>query len=198
MSITRERPVFASSELSRNAAEVFAEAESQPVTVTRRGGESLVLMTKVEADEKSELLNFAAQLIAVITDDRGTLVERMMVQFPWIYALNETERQQCVQELIHAARASFSTGQPHLVAMEFISWRETAANYAAGIAPQATEWLDASNELDGHDIWEETKPFLAPSEKLNTQSRPAQLALKKAGATSRLPIETSSLTRGNT
>lgn len=148
MSITHARPVFASSELSRNSAEVFAKAESQPVTVTRRGGESLVLMTENEANAKTELLNFAAQLIAVTTDDRGTLVDRMMAHFPWIYALSEHERLQCTQELIQAARASFSTNQPHLVAMEFVSWKETAENYAAGIVPQAEDWLDATDDLE--------------------------------------------------
>ena len=38
-----------SSDLSKRSAEVFAEAEKHPVTVTRRDGESLVLMSAREA-----------------------------------------------------------------------------------------------------------------------------------------------------
>ena len=61
-----------SSELSKRSAEVFAEAEEHPITVTRRDGEALVLMSQREADGRARLLELAAQLITVATDHQGT------------------------------------------------------------------------------------------------------------------------------
>lgn len=52
-----------SSDLSKHSAEVFAEAEDHPVTVTRRDGEALVLMSH-EAESRNRMLQFAARLMA--------------------------------------------------------------------------------------------------------------------------------------
>ncbi|MFA5607884.1 MAG: prevent-host-death protein [Leucobacter sp.] len=141
------RTAFKSSELSRNAAEVFAAAEQAPVTVTRRDGASLVLMNERDANARRELFEFAAQLIAVTTDDRGTLDERMAQHFPWMYALSPNDRAQCARDLVDAARASFATEQPHLAAAELHSWRETAETLAAGHLNTPTEWLDRGTEV---------------------------------------------------
>jgi dsDNA-binding SOS-regulon protein len=139
---------FASSELSRNAPRVFAAAEDHPIDVTRRDGEDLVLMSKREADARDQLLQLAAQLIAVTTDDRGTPAERMSDLFPWMLALSETDRSQCATRLISAARASFSTGQAHLAVAELNSWRETAIALAAGLSADDVEWLDDDQPVD--------------------------------------------------
>ncbi len=137
-----------SSDLSKHSAEVFAEAEDHPVTVTRRDGEALVLMSKREAEGRNRLLNFAAQLITVTLDDQGTLAERMAKVFPWMLALSPADRTTCAQELVDAARASFSTDQPHLAIAELTSWKETATARAAGLGTTDLEWLDDS-EADG-------------------------------------------------
>ncbi|MFJ2521274.1 prevent-host-death protein [Cellulosimicrobium cellulans] len=131
-----------SSDLSKRSAEVFAEAEDHPVTVTRRDGQALVLMSQREAEGRARLLNFAAQLITVTLDDQGTLAERMAKVFPWMLALSPADRETCAQELVDAARASFSTDQPHLAITELTSWKETATAVAAGLGEAALEWLD--------------------------------------------------------
>lgn len=133
-----------SSDLSKHSAEVFAEAEIHPVIVTRRDGESLVLMSKRESDARSELLNVAATLITVALES-GSLTERLASQFPWMYALNAEDRQKCARELIDAARASFSTDQPQLVIDTLTSWRETATAIAAGLGSRPVEWLDTND-----------------------------------------------------
>ncbi|UVO11491.1 prevent-host-death protein [Mycobacterium sp. SVM_VP21] len=130
-----------SSDLSKRSAEVFAEAEDHPVTVTRRDGEALVLMSQREAENRSRMLQFAAQLIGVAVDDTGPLVERMSKAFPWMLALPPGDRSSCAQDLVDAARASFSTGQPHLVLAELTSWQETATAIAAGLGRGEPEWL---------------------------------------------------------
>lgn len=144
MSITTTIPTRTrrSSDLSKHSAEVFAEAEDHPVTVTRRDGEALVMMSQREAEGRARLLNFAAQLITVTLDDQGTLAERMAKVFPWMLALSPADRATCAQELVDAARASFSTDQPHLAIAELTSWKETATAVAAGLGSTALEWLD--------------------------------------------------------
>lgn len=131
-----------SSDLSKHSAEVFAEAEDHPVTVTRRDGEALVLMSQREAESRNRMLQFAAQLIGVAVDDNGPLAERMSRAFPWMLALSPDDRATCAQDLVDAARASFSTDQPHLVLAELTSWKETATAIAAGLNRGEPEWLD--------------------------------------------------------
>lgn len=140
-----------SSDLSKHSAEVFAEAEDHPVTVTRRDGEALVLMSQREAESRTRLLQFAAQLIGVAVDDDGPLAGRMAKAFPWMLALSAEDRAVCAQDLVDAARASFSTDQPHLVLTELTSWKETATAIAAGLGRADLEWLD---ETAGNDVVE--------------------------------------------
>ncbi|OQO94942.1 prevent-host-death protein [Saccharomonospora piscinae] len=144
MSIAADLPAWTrrSSDLSKHSAEVFAEAEEHPVTVTRRDDESLVLMSQREAEGRSQLLNFAAQLITVTLDDNGPFAERMSRVFPWMLALSPADREACAQDLVNAARASFSTDQPHLAIAELTSWKETATAIAAGLRSAEAEWLD--------------------------------------------------------
>ncbi len=148
MDTTTPSRTFPSSELSRHSARVFAAAEDHPVDVTRRDGEDLVLMSKREADAREQLLHLAAQLIAVTTDDRGTLSDRMANAFPWMLALNDDDRALCAHDLVDAARASFATEQAHLAAAEMTSWRETAAAIAAGLGGVPDPWLDENIRVE--------------------------------------------------
>ena len=68
---------FQSSDLSRHSSKVFAAAVEHPIRVTRRDGESLVLMSQRESDARESLLQLAAQIIGAAIDDEGTLAERM-------------------------------------------------------------------------------------------------------------------------
>ncbi|NKY84286.1 prevent-host-death protein [Nocardia veterana] len=145
MSTTALHTTRRSSDLSKHSAEVFAEAEDHPVTVTRRDGENLVLMSQREAEGRARLLEFAAQLIGVAVDDEGPLAGRMSRAFPWMLALSPEDRATCAQDLVDAARASFSTDQPHLALAELTSWRETAIAIAAGLGQAEVNWLDSDD-----------------------------------------------------
>jgi hypothetical protein len=140
--LTARDKVFQSSDLSRSSAEVFAAASDHPVEVTRRDGESLVLMSEREDRARNSLLELAAQLIAVATSLEGTLPERMSDRFPWMLALSEEDRELCASEILAAARASFTTKQAHLAIAELTAWRETATAVAAGLGKTPIEWLD--------------------------------------------------------
>ncbi|MGO2745977.1 prevent-host-death protein [Microbacterium sp.] len=137
-----------SSDLSKHSADVFAEAEEHPVQVTRRDGETLVLMSQREADARALLLQFAADLITVTLDDQGTLASRMARKFEWMLALSDADQASCAQNLIDAARASFSTGQAHIAVAELTSWRETATAIAAGLAGSSIEWIDFQTPVE--------------------------------------------------
>lgn len=137
-----------SSDLSKHSADVFAEAEAHPVRVTRRDGETLVLMSQREVDARALLLQFAADLITVTLDDEGTLASRMAQKFEWMLALSEADQASCAQNLVDAARASFSTGQAHLAMAELTSWRETATAIAAGFTASPVEWLDVQTSVE--------------------------------------------------
>lgn len=150
MTLAADLPVATrrSSDLSKHSAEVFAEAEDHPVTVTRRDGEALVLMSQREAEGRARLLDFAAQLITVTLDENGTLAARMAKVFPWMLALSAPDRESCAQDLVDAARASFSTNQPHLAIAELTSWKETATALAAGLGSADLEWLDEDETVE--------------------------------------------------
>ncbi|WP_119697601.1 prevent-host-death protein [Microbacterium halotolerans] len=137
-----------SSDLSKHSADVFAEAEDHPVTITRRDGENLVLMSQRDADGRSRLLGLAAQLITVTLDDNGTLAERMSRVFPWMLALSNEDRKACAQDLVDAARASFSTDQPHRALAELVSWQETATAVAAGLGDTDLEWIEDADPVE--------------------------------------------------
>ncbi|KAF0847536.1 hypothetical protein FNL39_103434 [Nocardia caishijiensis] len=116
--------------------------------MTRRDGEALVLMSQREAEGRARLLEFAAQLITVTLDDNGSLAERMSKAFPWMLALSPADRDTCAQNLVDAARASFSTDQPHLAIAELTSWKETATAIAAGLGRTDLEWLDGDDVVE--------------------------------------------------
>lgn len=148
LALDQPEQVFQSSDLSRHSTRVFAAAEVRPVEVTRRDGEDLVLMSKRESSSRDSLLQFAATLIGVATDTRGSLADRMSDAFPWMLALSPEDRVTCAKDLLEAARASLSTGQSHLAIAEMTSWRETATAVAAGLGAAPVEWLDTSMPVE--------------------------------------------------
>lgn len=79
-------------------------------------------------------------------DADGSLVERMLKAFPWMLSLSPGDRASCARDLVDAARASFSTDQPHLILAELTSWKETATAIAGGLDRGEPEWLDDADD----------------------------------------------------
>jgi hypothetical protein len=145
---TLSKTTFKSSDLSRAPLDVFAAAADHPVQVTRRDGESLVLMSESADKARDALLELAAQLVAVSTSTDGTLASRMSDRFPWMLALSPADQEACANAVLAAARASFATHQPHLAVAELTSWRETATAIAAGLGKEPVEWLDETEAVE--------------------------------------------------
>jgi prevent-host-death family protein len=131
-----------SSELSRNPLKVFSAAEKAPVTVTRRDGEDLVLMSKRERKNLAEFHTYISQVLAAVDDQNGSLVDRMSKPFPWVLALRPEGQIDCVRELLRTAKAAMALGTPDLALHELYSWRTTAENLALGVKVEDVEWLD--------------------------------------------------------
>lgn len=143
MSTTAVR-TFQSSDLSRNPGAVFSAAEGSPVLLTRRDGESLVLMNESELSQQTWLLDFASRLVTAMSDDRGELVDRMCQQFSWMLALDNDARIECSSELIEAARAALSTGVARPAYIRFSSWFDSASSIAEGFDKIPVDWVDAN------------------------------------------------------
>lgn len=145
---TRSRTTFKSSELSRASAEVFAAAADHPVQITRRDGESLVLMSESTDKARAGLLELAAQLVAVATSTDGTVADRMSDRLPWMLSLSPADRDACATAVLAAARASFATNQHHLATAELTAWRETATAMAAGLGKESVEWFEDAETVE--------------------------------------------------
>lgn len=130
-----------SSDLSKKSAEVFAQAEQGPVTVTRRDGESMVLMAAHRVVEMDVLLDSAASFTQALLRAQPEPVTAMAEVYPWMMALSQTDRAACASELRDAALASFSTGQARLLEEAVASWRGTAEAIAAGLTDGPAQLL---------------------------------------------------------
>ena len=122
-----------SSELSRNPLKVFSAAEAGPITVTRRDGEDLVLMKKKEMQDLKEFQTLIAQILAVLDDDKGSLVDRMSRTFPWILAFSQKDQLECANDLIRTAKVALATNLPSHALNNLLSWQATAEAVALGI-----------------------------------------------------------------
>lgn len=144
MHIAQQRLSFQSSELSRNSKSVFAAADANGVEITRRDGSNLLLLPQAEADARDQLLRFAGDLVIASTDGRDGFAEHLADRLPWMLALTPADRETCAQDILKAARASFSTGQAHLAIATVTSWCETARLIAAGVTAEPVEWIEDS------------------------------------------------------
>ena len=142
------RNTYKSSDLSRSSSNVFSAASDHPVTVTRRDGEPLVLMSEREDQERNKLLQLAAQLIGAATLRDGNLTKFMTEHFPWMLALSPEDQDECARDVLDAARASFSTGQSHMAVSTLISWQETAEAIAMGLGQTPVDWITDEEPIE--------------------------------------------------
>lgn len=146
--VTPER-TFQSSELSRNSGGVFRAAEQGPVIVTRRDGESLVLMRSEEFRRDHEGLEIASIIVAAALSPGGApLHERLAQSFGWINFLPEQERTDCAAELVTVARGCAAVAHYDRLLVTVAGWRSTAEAFAEGYTPDhELTWLDEPEPL---------------------------------------------------
>lgn len=130
-----------SSELSRNPKSVFVAAEREPVVVTRRDGEDLVLMTERESDSISNLLEYAADFFVALSSVPGSVAEKLSDRFHWMLALDETARDLCAKELLEGMRVALVSKRLEPIYIKLNAWRDTALAYSDKSALAEVEWL---------------------------------------------------------
>lgn len=139
----RRRRSVQSSDLSRHAKDVFAQAEREPLEVTRRDGKPLVLTTKERSDDDEAVLDIAAQLIAAVTvNEQLPLPDRLAIPYPWLKLLSREDQQRFAREIVDVARGSFSLRQPRRLLLEMQAWRNSAEAIAAGWDASAPDVLE--------------------------------------------------------
>lgn len=115
---------------------MFAAADEGPVTITRRDGDSLVLVraSQVHADRLG--LELAASLIAasLAPDDDGPFVQRLRVPFPWLSFLSETDQDEFAREVVDVARSCAAVSRFERLLITVSAWQDSAGAIAAGYA----------------------------------------------------------------
>lgn len=128
-------------DLSSNCAAVMGDAEQHPVTIVRRDGEDLVLLTKFDHDAQRDLIELAG-IVVNAAFDTTSLEAGLAHAYPWMLALSDEDRTQCARDLINAIR-SLSRSDQRVGALSTLnSWRDSAEAIAAGLTDSPVEWLE--------------------------------------------------------
>ena len=148
-SAVRSRTVH-SSALSRHSADVFRAVEEGPVTITRRGGEPLILERASDVERQRAGLRIAADLVAVsLSPVERSLVERLRGPYPWLDFLTGPDREAFATEIIDVARACAAVGTFDRLIVTLSAWKHTAHTVAAGYtSDDELEWLDDAEVVE--------------------------------------------------
>ena len=139
-----------SSALSRHSADVFRAVEEGPVTITRRGGEPLILERASDVERQRAGLRIAADLVAVsLSPVERSLVERLRGPYPWLDFLTGPDREAFATEIIDVARACAAVGTFDRLIVTLSAWKHTAHTVAAGYtSDDELEWLDDAEVVE--------------------------------------------------
>jgi hypothetical protein len=132
--MTKSLKQVQSSELSRNAANVFGQAEQWPILVTRRDGVNLVLMSESVHQDREELAQLANWVFSATLGEEKNFVSRLVDEFPWMLALEPKSQAIFATEIVAAVRSSLATGEPYLA-------------ISAGLKG-ADDWLDEPTRIE--------------------------------------------------
>ena len=133
------------SDLSRKSKEVAELVEHGPVTITRRDGESLLLVKASDAERQRHGQLVAAQVVgAAVQTWPDSLAQALRQPFPWVEFLNEEEREAFAHEVVDVARACAALATFDRLESVVNSWRATAEAIALGIDPSGADlhWLE--------------------------------------------------------
>lgn len=133
-----------SSELSRNSSSVFKAADEGPITITRRDGESLILIKSSDIAREREGLELAVHLVAAsLANIDVPFVERLRGPFPWVEFLNAEDRESFANEVVDVARACASVSRFERLLLTLKAWQSTAEAISSGYTlDEELEWLD--------------------------------------------------------
>ena len=139
------------SDLSRKSKEVAELADHGPVTITRRDGETLLLVKASDVERTRHGQQVAAQIVgAAVQVWPNSFAEALRQPFPWVEFLDHQGRESFAQEVVDIARACAAFGEFDRLESTIESWRATAEAAAMGVDPTGSdlEWLSAPEPVE--------------------------------------------------
>lgn len=124
---------FNLSDLVRNPTRVTEQAERGEVILHRRGKEDLRLALASHQANASVATEDLARVLAALArgeEGRTALRASMAGVYPWLRFLPETERDECLDDLLEAATACASIENFAAYRAAVASWRSTAEIYS--------------------------------------------------------------------
>ncbi|MEV4286750.1 hypothetical protein AB0K40_14700 [Nonomuraea bangladeshensis] len=141
---------FPYSAFLRGPSEVLPTLDSADVILERRDDENLILMRAERFEAGTASLRIAARALAIVARRNAGLAEEVLAEeLPWLTWLPDTERQECVRELLAHLMAGADTGELLPFARALTSWRSTAVIWSD---PQLARDLHGPFPGDGPDV----------------------------------------------
>ncbi|KAB8197744.1 hypothetical protein FH608_004270 [Nonomuraea phyllanthi] len=140
---------FPYSTFLRGPSEVLPTLDDADVILERRDDENLILMRAERFEAGAASLRIAGRALATVARRNASLAEEVLAEeLPWLTWLPETERHQCVRELLDHLIAGADTGEFLPFARSLISWRSTAVVWSD---PRLARELQGPFSGDGPD-----------------------------------------------
>jgi PHD/YefM family antitoxin component YafN of YafNO toxin-antitoxin module len=141
---------FSYSAFLRGPTQVLPSLDDADVILERRDEENLVLMRAERFEATAAGLGIAARSLSVLARRHRDLAEELLAEeLPWLHWLPETERTQCVRELLADLVAGADTGLLLPFARNLASWRATAEVWSD---PELARDLQGPFPGDGPDL----------------------------------------------
>lgn len=148
---------FQYSAFLRGPSQVLPSLDHADIILERRDDENLVLMRMERFQAGSDSLHIAARALAIVARRNMSLAEEVLAEeLPWLTWLPETERQECVRELLGQLMAGADTGELLPFGRALTSWRSTAVIWSD---PELAGDLQGPFPGDGPEV---TRPADAP------------------------------------
>ncbi|MFC5834061.1 hypothetical protein [Nonomuraea insulae] len=141
---------FPYSTFLRGPSEVLPTLDNADVILERRDDENLILMRAERFEAGVASLRIAARALAIVARRNGDLAEEVLAEeLAWLMWLPETERRECVRELLGHLIAGADTGELLPFARALISWRSTAVIWSD---PELARELQGPFSGDGAEV----------------------------------------------
>lgn len=125
--IMKNAPVeFTTSDINRNPSKVFKLALQKPVTLMRRNGPDMILVSKREIDARAQALEAVASIMSAASISQNSPYDNFPVLFPWMLLLESSTQIDCAEDITKAMEkfVESSMALPFVKVIE--DWKERA------------------------------------------------------------------------
>jgi hypothetical protein len=141
---------FPYSAFLRGPSQVLPSLDNADIILERRDDENLILMREERFEAGTASLRIAARALAVVARRSPDLAQEVLAEeLPWVTWLPDTERRECVRELLAHLIAGADTGELLPFGRALTSWRSTAVIWSD---PQLARELQGPFPGDGPEV----------------------------------------------